>query len=280
MRLRPILKEPLIQFLVLGTLLFLYSRWRGGGTAGSNHIAISSGQIASIAATFEQVWTRPPTDDELKALVDEFVREEIAVREATAMGLDQGDVVIRRRLRQKFEFLAEDVVASTPPTDADLQAWLDSHRDQVGREPLIGLRQVFIDTLRHGARARDDAGRTLVRLRAGANPRTLGDPTLLPFEVKPSDRRGIAAQFGDQFASGVADLAPGQWTGPIESTFGLHLVYVTGKSAGNPPTLDQVRREVTRELLATRRAAALESLYQLLARKYRIAIERAAPPAQ
>jgi hypothetical protein len=278
MRLRRLLNEPLVHFLVLGGLLFLLYQWRTGGAgSGSNRIVITQGQVASLQAGFQQVWLRPATDAEFKGLIDDYVREEIAVREATAQGLEQGDIVIRRRLRQKFEFLAEDEVAATGPTDAELQAWLDAHPGQFRREPLVGLRQVFISTDRRGASARVDADRVLARLKGGADPFTAGDVTMLPFELEPSRLTDIARQFGETFATTVATLEPGQWTGPVESGFGLHLVYVTGKTAGSSPPLDQVRDEVTRELLAARRTAALDSLYQRLSDKYRITIERPVP---
>ena len=279
MRLRHLLREPLVHFLVLGGLLFLLYQWRTGGAGGSNRIVITQGQVASLQAGFQQVWLRPATDAELRGLIDDFVREEIAVREATAQGLEQGDIVIRRRLRQKFEFLAEDEVTSTAPTDAELQAWLDAHPDQFRREPVVGLRQVFISTDRRGASARADADRVLARLKRGADPFTAGDATMLPFEVRPSRLSDLARQFGEAFATAVAALEPGQWIGPVESGFGLHLVYLTGRTAGSTPPLDQVRDEVTRELLTVRRSAALDSLYQHLSAKYRITIERPGPAA-
>ena len=277
MRLRPILKEPLVHFLVLGGLLFLMYQWRSGGTGiGSNRIVVTTGQVASLAASFERTWMRPPTGAELKGLVDDFVREELAVHEATGQGLEQGDIVIRRRLRQKYEFLLEDEVAAAPPTDAELQAWLDAHPDQFRREPVIGLRQVYVRTDRRGAAARSHATAILTRLKAGADPLTLGDPTLLPLEVAPSRASDIARQFGDTFATAISALEPGRWLGPVESGYGLHLVYLTEKDAGSAPTLDQVREEVTREFLAARRTAGLDSLYQRLRQKYRITIERPA----
>jgi hypothetical protein len=278
MSLRSILKEPLVHFLLLGGLLFLFYQWRSGGAGtGSNRIVVTNGQVASLAASFARTWLRPPTGAELKSLVDDFVREEMAVREATAQGLEQGDIVIRRRLRQKFEFLLEDDVAAIAPTDAQLRTWLEAHPDQFRREPVLGLRQVFVSTDRHGAATRSHATAILTRLQAGADPLTLGDPTLLPLEVAPSRLSDVARQFGDSFATAVGALQPGQWIGPVESGYGLHLVYLTEKDAGSAPSLEQVRNEVTREFLAARRSAGLDSLYQRLSRKYRITIDR---PAQ
>ena len=277
MTLRQTVKEPLVHFLLIGGLLFALYQWRGGG--GASRIVITQGQVAALASSFERTWMRPPSDVELKGLVDDFVREEIAVREAASQGLEDGDIVIRRRLRQKFEFLLEDEVAAAPPGDAELQAWLDAHADQFRRDPIVGFRQVFFSADRRGAAARTDAEAALARLRTGADPATLGDPTLLPLELPPSELRDISRQFGDAFAAAISPLEPGQWAGPIESGFGLHLVLVTAATPGLAPDLAQVRQEVAREVLAARRTAALDSLYQRLSGKYRISIERSAPAA-
>ena len=121
------LHEPLAHFLVIGALLFLVFEWRGGSRPGSGRIVITPGQIDTMAATFARTWQRPPTELELKGLVDDHVRMELATREAMALGLDRDDTIIRRRLRQKLEFLVEDTVDAAPPTDAELQAWLDAH---------------------------------------------------------------------------------------------------------------------------------------------------------
>lgn len=277
MSLRALAREPLVHFLAIGVCLFLLYQWRTGGAgAGSNRIIISTGQVASLAAGFEKTWLRPPTDRELKGLIDDYVREEIAVREAAAQGLDQGDIVIRRRLRQKYEFLIEDEVATSPPSDAELQAWLDAHPDQYRRDPVIGFRQVLFSPDRRGGSTQSDADAALRRLRAGADPATVGDPTLLPLDVKPSELRDIASQFGDDLAAAIAALPPGEWSGPIQSGFGLHLVLVTSHTPGLAPTLAAARDQVTRDLYSARRSSALDSIYQRLSGKYRITIERPA----
>ena len=145
------LREPLVHFLVLGAALFLFYEWRGGGGGpGSSRIVIGSGQIEHLAAGFARTWSRPPTEAELKGLIDDWVREEIATREAMAMGLDRDDTVLRRRLRQKLEFLVEDAAAAAPTTDAELEAWLGEHADSYAVPPEITLRQVFVSPERHG----------------------------------------------------------------------------------------------------------------------------------
>lgn len=274
MTLRAILREPLVHFLALGALLFiLYLRANGGLAAGSNRIVVGAGQVASLRASFERLWMRPPTAEELNALVEDYVREEIAVREAMAQGLDQGDIVIRRRLRQKLEFLLEDEVSVSAPSDSELQAWLDTHRSEFMVQPVLRFRQVYVNRDRRGATAQADAEALLGRLRAGADPGTVGDPTLLPLETGPAEVRDIALRFGEAFAAAVAGLEPGPWNGPVTSGYGLHLVQVLEKTAGHAPPLAQVREQVAREVLVARRSAGVDSLYRRLREKYRVSVE-------
>ena len=279
MRLRAILREPLVHFLALGGLLFLFYLYRNGGLgAGANRIVVSTGEIASLRASFEKLWLRQPSPDELRGLVNDYVREEIAVREATARGLEQGDIVIRRRLRQKLEFLLEDELAIAPPTDAELQTWLDEHAKDYLVQPMVTFRQVYINSDRRGRSAESDAETALRKLRAGANPETAGDPTLLPAETGPAQVRDVAMRFGEEFASAVAGIEPGPWSGPVKSTYGLHLVQVVKKVPGRAPDLALVRDQVTRDVLVAKRAAGVDSLYRALEGRYKVTVDSSQVP--
>ena len=280
---KALLREPLVQFLALGALLFLLFEWKGGGSGpGSTRITITPGLVEHLASGFARTWQRPPTEAELKGLIDEHVKEEIAAREATAMGLDRDDAIIRRRLRQKMEFLVEDAVDQSRPTDAELQAWLDRHKDAFPAESRVALRQVYVSAERRGASAHADAEKLLARLRsAGPAPKTdaLGDPSMLPSELPLGPLSEVSRAFGSGFAAKVDALAPGQWSGPIESPYGVHLVLVTERMAATRPALADVRPLVEREHLAERRKAQLQALYEQLLQKYTVSIETGATPA-
>jgi len=277
-RLRTLLREPLVHFLLLGAALFLLFQWRGAGS-GANRIVVTRGQVTSLAAGFERTWLRPPTPAELQGLIDDYVREELAVREAEAQGLAQGDIVIRRRLRQKVEFLVGDESESAPPTDQELQGWLDRHPELYAQEPAVAFRQVFVSTDRRGAAAPAEADRLLGRLRAGTDPAALGDATLLPAEVPLSRLGDVDRDFGRGFAAAVSSLPIGSWSGPVRSAYGLHLVYPREVVPGSQPSLDEVRAEVARDLLAARKAAQLDSFYLQLLERHRVIIEAPAEPS-
>jgi len=271
--------------VLLGGLLFLYFEWRGGsGGPGSTRIVITPGMIEHLASGFTRTWQRPPTDAELKGLIDDYVKEEIAAREAVGMGLDRDDTIIRRRLRQKLEFLVEDSAAASAPTDAELEKWLDNHREAFRAEPRIAFRQVYVNPERHGAKFRADAGKLLTRLRAAgpdASTERLGDPTMLPAEQPLEPLRETSRSFGEEFGSELMKIEPGKWSGPVESPYGLHLVLVRERVAAALPELSAVRPQVEREFAAARRKKELQSLYERLLAKYTVEIEKpkAATPA-
>lgn len=280
---RAVLREPLVHFLALGAMLFLFFEWQGGaGGPGSTRIVVTPGLVQHLASGFARTWQRPPTPAELKGLVDEHVKEEIAVREAAAMGLDRDDTVVRRRLRQKLEFLVEEQEAEAPPTEAELRRWLERHPQAFQAEPQVALKQVFVSPQRQGAAARLEAERLLARLRAapGTSFQELGDPSMLPAELPLGPLSEVARTFGQGFAERVAALPTGEWSGPVESGYGLHLVLVTERVAPPLPALAEVRALVEREVLAERRKAQLEALYERLLARYTVTIEMPREEAQ
>lgn len=281
---KSLLREPLVHFLALGGLLFVFFAWKGGGSGpGSTRITITPGLVEHLASGFAKTWQRPPTEPELKGLIDDYVKEEIATREAVAMGLDRDDTIIRRRLRQKMEFLIEDAADQVAPTDVELQGWLERHAADFRAEPRVALRQVYVSTEARGAAARAEAERLLARLRTqgpAAKTDGLGDPSMLPRELPPGPLSEVSRAFGSDFAAKVEAIAAGQWSGPVESPYGLHLVLVLERTAGAQPALADVRPVVEREFLAERRRAQMQALYERLLQKYSVAVEMPKAPDQ
>jgi hypothetical protein len=269
-----LLREPLLHFLLLGGVLFAVFG-RGESTTGGDYrqIIVSEADIDRLAAGFSRTWHRPPAADEVQAQIQDFIREEVLYRSALALGLDRDDTIIRRRLRQKMEFLFEDTV---PPQEAELRAYLAAHPDKFRTQPLISFRQVFV-SMNRGGSAEADARQILARL-VSAMPGAAengGDTLLLGegFSRTPLDR--IAALFGEDFAQAVARAAPGSWVGPLRSGYGLHLVLVTAIEPAALPPFAQVRPAVEREWFAEHRAAAQAAQYQVLRAGYRVIVQGA-----
>lgn len=268
------LKEPLLHFLLLGALIFavygLLSDQRS-----EDEILISAGQQDNLINTFTRTWQRPPTPEEFKGLLDDYVREEIAYREASLMGLDDNDVIVRRRLRQKLELLAEDVASLGSPSDAELQAFLDEHPEDYLIEPRLSLQQIYFSPDRRTDPSAD-AEALLAELQAASEqPDTsaLGDSIALPRRLDDARLGEIARLFGAVFADQLETAESGQWLGPVESGFGQHLVFIDEKVSGQSPSLEQVRQEVQRDWFSQRRREAVDTLYRRLAENYQIEIE-------
>src|SRR5262245_55580191 len=200
---RSLLREPLVHFLLIGAALFALSWWVGGTAPNPSHrIVITPAQVRQLAADWSRQQMRPPTSQELTALIEAAVKEEIYAREAVALGLDREDTVIRRRLQQKMELVAEDMAAALDPTDAQLQTYLDRHPDTFRPERRLSLRQVFFSREKRGDAARRDAEAAAVRLErdpGAADGGHLGDPLPVPESAEPQPVSQVAQLFGDVF---------------------------------------------------------------------------------
>lgn len=271
-RIRLLLREPLVHFLLIGAALFLlFGLGQPSGGKARNQVVVDASQIDQLRAQFTRTWMRPPTQDELAGLVRERVREEVYYREALAMGLDRNDLMVRQRMRQKLEFLLEDLSAEAAPGDEVLAAFMQREPDRFRLEPEAAFRQVYLNPDKHPDLSAD-ANAALARLKSGAAPESVGDRTMLPSEFALSTRSEIARSFGEAFAATVVGLAPGAWTGPIPSGMGAHLVLVTDRVAGRMPELAEIRAVVEREYLAQRRRELKDLAYRKLLEGYEVVV--------
>lgn len=269
-----LLREPLVHFLIVGAAVFAAYAFLADGneTETRDRIVVTEGRVQQLAQIFVKTWQRPPTPQELRGLVDAYIKEEVYYREAVKLGLDRDDTLIRRRMQQKMEFLSEPGEEALAADDVALQAYLDGHKDAYRVEPKLAFEQVFINPKSSGGNADARATEMLQALRAGGNPDDLGDPTLLPKALPLSPLRAVQRDFGDDFAKALLGAPVGQWTGPITSPFGLHLVRVTKREPGYDPKLDEVRAGVIRDWRNLKRKEYQEDAYDRLRAKYEIVL--------
>lgn len=266
------LREPLVQFVLLGAFLFAaYAVLHREDPSVGGRIVVSAGKIEHLAALFTRTWQRPPTRGELHRLVDEFVREEAAYRAGLAMGLDRNDAVIRRRIRQKLEFVADELTNQLEPNEQELAAFLRDQPDRFRVEPRISFRQVYFD----GARDPSDVDRAISELRddPSLNVETIGDPTLTRKRYEDVTRREIVEVFGEGFASALANVEVGAWQGPIASAYGVHAVLLEESHPGRLPQLAEIREAVRREWEHDRRKALIDEFYAGLLKDYDVVVE-------
>lgn len=275
--LRNVLHEPLVLFLVIGAGLFLLWSAKGGPAPTTDErIVVGAGTVQNLAENWTRTRLRPPTPAELRGLVEDHVREEVLYREALSLGLDRDDTIIRRRLRQKLEFVSDDLGAHAQPSEQQLQDYLVRNPEPFRLDPRFTWTHVFLNSKRDATTRAGSVRRLLTELNGPGGAREAGergDPFLLPFDFNASTSTEIAALFGDAFAKALAQLEPGRWHGTIQSAYGEHLVLVRQRVPGRVPPLDEVRDAVRREWAAKTRRDANEAFYQRLRSRYRVVIE-------
>ena len=271
------LKDPLFHFLLLGVALFVLFAWVAGDARTeidrAEEIVVTEGRIRALSQSFSQVWQRAPSEQELDGLIQDHIREEILYREALAMGLDRDDTIVRRRMRQKIEFLSEDIARLDEPSDEDLEAFLAADPQRFRKDTRFSFRQVYVSTDKHGASAEAEALSLLAELRGRDRDISgLGDRLMIEHRFEDTPERDIARSLGSQFLEALVDCPVGSWQGPIVSGFGLHLVHISEHIDGRVPGLVEVREAVVREWIAKERKKANEAFYEMLRERYTVTI--------
>jgi hypothetical protein len=268
-------REPLLQFLAIGAVLFAGNALIHGSDPRpqGNAVVVQEGRVKQIIESYLLLAGHLPSKVELQSLVDDYVTEEVAWREAIAMGLDADDTIVRRRMRQKLEFLVEDAGTLVEPTEADLQAQLAAHPDAYRLPERRAIRQILASADRRGPKAEADAVALLARLKSGADPAKLGDPSMLPAAMPLTTQEGAATLFGDDFAASVFKHNGAGWFGPVASPFGEHIVLVMETEAGRPATLEDVHDRVRSDWIESRRDKARDDFQARMRKRYDIRIE-------
>jgi PPIC-type PPIASE domain len=271
-----LLREPLLQFLALGAMLFaLYGLAGKRSAEAPEKIVVSASRIANLSDGFARTWRRLPNDQELQGLIEDYIRDEVFYREGRAAGLDRDDVIIRRRVRQKMEFLADDM--SVPePADEQLAGYLASNPERFRAEDQFTFRQVFLSATRRANTIDSDSKQMasiLARADGAVDATVLGDPFLLGEEFRDVSPSKLTSIFGESFAKQISVMEKGRWQGPISSGFGQHFVFISERVSGNLPPLEAVRPLVHREWANARRLEAEQKLCALLRSRYEIVVE-------
>jgi len=278
------LREPALQFLLIGTGLFLAYGWLHGRASFSRDtIVITEGRIEQLAAGFAGLHRRPPTREELDGMVQDAVREEILYREAMALHLDADDVIVRRHLAQKLQFVSEDTHPVPEPTQAQLRDFLAQHPQQFQAERGYSFTQVFLNPQRHGSQLQADAQRLLAALRRAPEDVALvkgGDPFLLDSHFERLPAGETARLFGADFEKALRTIATGQWQGPVTSSLGTHLVLLRLRDEPGPPRLADIQAEVRRAWMNEQRELANARFYAELRRRYDVKVQLPAVSAE
>ncbi|MEJ2580074.1 MAG: peptidylprolyl isomerase [Acidobacteriota bacterium] len=276
---REVFRHPAVHVIALGVIVaaaFLIAK--GPPTADeARRVVLTGGDILQLKASFMRTWQREPTATELRGALEQHIRQEILYREALARGYDRDDLVVRRAMQRKMEFLAASQALQEPPSDEEIQAYFSLRQERYRLPTVVSFAQVFVSPERRGADAEQHATEILARLRAeDPEPNALaswGDPIMLESYYAMQTEKEVSAAFGGDFSAAVVALEPGQWEGPVQSGYGLHLVKVVLREDSRIPEWTEVSGRIINDMEFEARNSAKDQLYQEIAQKYEVVLD-------
>ena len=270
---KTILREPLLHFLLLAGIVFvLFQQVSNDVSPKNNDIVVSKEQIRALRSEYLKVWQRPPNDQELTKLIQNYIREEVLYREALALGFDKNDGVIRRRMSQKMKFLTENLTDLQQVEDKELQIYLGKNVEQYMQPSHFSFRQIYFNNKKHQL-TQGEFVSLLKKLQNGeVDPKNTGDPIMIDHQFKMLRETEISRILGARFLQSLKTAPRGSWQGPIQSGFGHHLIFVSEFVAGYQPKLADVRKQVLRDWSAEKRAENNQLFYENLKQQYNISV--------
>ncbi len=275
-------KEPLFHFLLLGAVIFAVNAWRQRGEPGTDKAAALRIEVDEAVITrLREGWTRQfqrtPNAEDMQGLVEAHIREEVLCREALTMGLDREDTIVRRRMAQKMEFLTQDIATSATPDETALAKYFAENAARYAQPAQVSFRHVYFSREKRGTKLDAAAQEALAALALpGASEESFGDPFLPGFEFSMQSEPDVVSVFGKTFTAAVLQAPVNAWSGPVVSSYGVHLVRVTARGEPRPVELAAVRETVLRDFQDERRRAANEEVVTRLKENYEIIIDDAA----
>jgi hypothetical protein len=273
-----ILKEPLVHFLLLGGLIFGYFYLFNSESESENTIVIDDVEYEYLLSLWKNQWKREPNEQDIKAFIDQYLRQEVFYKEALALGLDHNDIIVKRRLAQKMEAVSNDLNAMLkPPTDADLREFYESNDSLFLLPPTYSFRQVLFTN--QESNWQQELTSMQVALQSGQDiPKARSLKLSISNEWKNSPLNEINKAFGGDFAFKLDSLPLNQWVGPISSGFGQHLVFISEKNESQLADFDLVKSYVEKEYEYLTELEMQEQVYRDLLEKYQVKITSSQVP--
>lgn len=272
-----VVRNPLVQFAIGGLVLVAIYAWTAGQDADSSRrVEITAQDVEFLKAGWTQQWNRAPTEQEIEALIEARIREEVLYREAVLMGLDQNDMVVRRRMVQKMDLLTQDLANLIEPPEEELRAFFEERSEEYRVPPRLTFSHIYFNPDARGESTLIDAEAALAELLSREPQPTsapeLGDRFMLASDYRLVAPQEVARQFGSGFSEPLFELEPG-WQGPVLSGYGVHLVYVGERVEGRIPDMAEVRDRVLMDYERIRQTRARDALYEGLRARYEVIVD-------
>ncbi|MFD1316478.1 peptidyl-prolyl cis-trans isomerase [Namhaeicola litoreus] len=271
---KKLLKEPLVHFIFIGIFLFILYGLVNKNEKGGEVIRLDQSDVDNIIASWEMQWKRLPTEDELKNLLEQNIKQEIFYQEALKMNLDHNDEIIKRRLSQKMQFISNDIAALKKPTDQDLQDYFEANSEKYAFPPTFTFYQIIFSR----DNRKDPKSDAIVVLKNHSNAsfdemKNFGDKMPFPYSLTDINQDEIAYQFGSTLSESFENIPLNQWYGPVSSSFGEHLVFIANKIEKRIPKLEEVKRDVLLDYEYNEQQKTNEAIMKELKKKYRVELD-------
>ena len=270
----------LFAFGLLLALAMILVRGTPGDSENASRVVFTKADVAQVRAKFMRTWNRPPTAVELRKGLQQYVRDEILYREALARNLDRADPTVRLAMVRKITMMGVARAEAAELTDADIEAYFSLRKERYRIPARVDMVQVYLSRDKRGDKIKADAVQLLDSLRKREpQPEQLphfGDVSMLRNSYTDMSEQDLDRVFGGNFGSTVVAVAPGQWQGPIESGYGLHLVKVTHRQESRLPDLTEVVQRVITDLRYEGRQAAEDQFYGEIVPRYQVLYDEAA----
>ena len=273
------LKKPAVHIVMLGLIVaaaILIAK--GPPTAdASRRVVVTGADLLQQRAAFMRTWQREPTAEELRGALEQHIRQEVLYREALAREYDRDDLVVRRAMQQKMEFLAASQALQEPPTEEEIEAFFALRKERYRLPAILSFEQVYLSVDQRGAGVEQAAIDLLARLRSeepeGNDLASYGDAIMLEISYADQSEREVSAAFGEIFGEAVVRLPVGEWQGPVSSGYGLHLVKVNEREESRLPEWREVAGRVISDMEFEAKASAKDQLYQEIAQNYEVFLD-------
>ncbi len=271
------LKEPLLHFLLIGCVFFFIYDMKNGPTVNTKSIVISKAEIEHLKVLWTKTRQRVPTQSELQMLIDHEIREKIMYREALALGLDQGDSFVRRRLAQKMEFFSSDIADLAKPSEEELLQYMSAHKEMFKSPGKINFTQIYIDPSKHKLQTYSQT--LLDTLGSKKNEvditvlTELADSNMFKQSYTGESEYSLKKVFGEVFVKELFALPVQTWQGPILSSYGEHLIFIHSVTRSQQEPLNLVRDKVVMEYKAQKRKEMDKVFYGNLRKSYDVTVE-------
>jgi hypothetical protein len=280
-KIKAIVKEPLLYFFLLGAVVFgihaLLDKDSKEREDNRYQVEVTSSDIEWLRNRWNKLMGREPTAEELQGLIDSMIREEILYREALAMGLDEKDTVVRRRLAQKMEFLFKDLADMAQPSNDELREYFLANKERYSLPGRVSFSHVFFSSDKRAEETQSDAQAAVEEFQSqgikAEETASYGDQFMLELSYEQLSLDQVSRIFGGEFAEGVYGLKPDEWGGPVRSSYGWHVVFIHERIESSMPSFDEVKGKVEIDLISERRSKVNQQAYNEISSRYTVLIE-------